>query len=158
MSLADTLVPMFNPSKSQANELVRGWRRTKKAVTATTAFLPGNFIYTKYVALTPKTYDFNPVVIIIRANKHHVFGINVNWLSRFEKTKLMNFLISKDIQNKSRLEMIPIIRAIRRFRFTRKAYRLYHRKALAKPRIYKLDAKDLFDALMHNMRTEVNND
>ena len=158
MPLADTIVAPYNPSKAQANELVRNWRRTKKSAAPTTAFLPGNFIYTKYVAVTSRVYDFNPVVIIIRANKHHVFGINVNWLSRFEKTKLMNFLISKDIQNKSRLEMIPIIRAIRRFKFTKKAYRLYHRKALAKPRIYKLDAKDLFDALMHNMRTEVNGD
>ena len=157
MSLADTIIKAFTPSKAQANELVRTWRRTKNPASPTTAFLPGNFIYTKYVALTPKTYDINPVVIVIRSNKHHVFGINVNWLSRFEKTKLMNFLISKDIQNKSRLEMIPVIRAIRRFRFTKKAYRLYHRKALAKPRIYKLDAKDLLDALMHNMRTETNN-
>ena len=96
-------------------------------------------------------------MIVIRSNKHHVFGINVNWLSRYEKTKLMNFLISKDIQNKSRLEMIPIIRAIRRFRFTKKAYRLYHRKALAKPRIFKLDANDLFDALTHNIRRETKN-
>ncbi len=157
MSLADTIISPYNPSTSQANELVRTWRRTKKAATATSAFLPGNFIYTKYIALTPKTYDINPVVIIIRSNKHHVFGINVNWLSRFEKTKLINFLISKDIQNKTRLQMIPIIRAIRRFKFTKKAYRLYHRKALAKPRIYKLEAKDLFDALMHNMRTETIN-
>lgn len=157
MSLADTIIKAFSPSTSMANELVRSWRRSKKSVTATTAFLPGNFIYTRYIAVTPKTYDVNPVVIVIRANKHHVFGINVNWLSRFEKTKLMNFLISKDIQNKSRLEMIPIIRAIRRFRFTKKAYRLYHRKALAKPRIYKLDANDLFDALMHNMRKETKN-
>lgn len=151
MSLADTLIKAFVPSASMANELVRGWRRTKKSVTAMSAFLPGNFIYTKYIAVTPKTYDVNPVVIVIRANKHHVFGINVNWLSRYEKMKLMNFLISKDIQNKSRLEMIPIIRAIRRFRFTKKAYRLYHRKALAKPKIYKLEARDLFDALTHNM-------
>lgn len=157
MSLADTILKVFSPSVSLANELVRGWRRSKKSVTSMTAFLPGNFIYTKYIAVTPKTYDVNPVVIVIRANKHHVFGINVNWLSRFEKTKLMNYLISKDIQNKSRLEMIPIIRAIRRFRFTKKAYRLYHRKALAKPKIYKLDAKDLFDALSHNMLKEVKN-
>lgn len=157
MSLADTIIKAFVPSASMANELVRSWRRSKKSVTSMTAFLPGNFIYTKYIALTPKTYDVNPVVIVIRANKHHVFGINVNWLSRFEKTKLMNYLISKDIQNKSRLEMIPIIRAIRRFRFTKKAYRLYHRKALAKPKIYKLDAKDLFDALSHNILKEVKN-
>lgn len=157
MSLADTIVQAFVPSASAGKELVRTWKRTKKAVTATTAFLPGNFIFTEYIALTPKTYDINPVVIVIRSNKHHVFGINVNWLSRFEKTKLMNFLISKDIQNKSRLEMIPIIRAIRRFRFTKKAYRLYHRKALAKPRIFKLDAKDLFDALAHNIRRETKN-
>lgn len=157
MSLADTILKVFSPSVSLANELVRGWRRSKKSVTSMTAFLPGNFIYTKYIAVTPKTYDVNPVVIVIRANKHHVFGINVNWLSRYEKTKLMNYLISKDIQNKSRLEMIPIIRAIRRFRFTKKAYRLYHRKALAKPKIYKLEAKDLFDALSHNMLKEVKN-
>ena len=157
MSLADTIVSPYNPSTSQAKELIRTWRRNKKAVTATFAFLPGNFIFTNYIALTPKTYDINPVVIIIRSNKHHVFGINVNWLSRYEKTKLINFLISKDIQNKTRLQMIPIIRAIRRFKFTKKAYRLYHRKALAKPRIYKLEAKDLFDALMHNMRTETIN-
>ena len=152
MSLADTIL-----KASLANELIRSWRRSKKSVTSMTAFLPGNFIYTKYIAVTPKTYDVNPVVIVIRANKHHVFGINVNWLSRYEKTKLMNYLISKDIQNKSRLEMIPIIRAIRRFRFTKKAYRLYHRKALAKPKIYKLDAKDLFDALSHNMLKETKN-
>lgn len=157
MSLADTILKVFSPSASLANELIRSWRRSKKSVTSMTAFLPGNFIYTKYIAVTPKTYDVNPVVIVIRVNKHHVFGINVNWLSRFEKTKLMNYLISKDIQNKSRLEMIPIIRAIRRFRFTKKAYRLYHRKALAKPKIYKLDAKDLFDALSHNMLKEVKN-
>lgn len=157
MSLADTLIKAFVPSASMANELVRGWRHTKKSVTAMSAFLPGNFIYTKYIAVTPKTYDINPVVIVIRANKHHVFGININWLSRYEKMKLMNFLISKDIQNKSRLEMIPIIRAIRRFRFTKKAYRLYHRKALAKPKIYKLEARDLFDALTHNMLKETKN-
>ena len=157
MSLEVTILGTYSSSSSKASELIRSWKSTKKPVSPISAFLPGNFIYTKYVAVTPKVYDVNPVVIIIRANKYHVFGININWLSRLEKRKLLEFLIQKEIHKKSRLEMIPIIRAIRRFRFTKKAYRLYHRKALAKPKIYKLDSVDLYNALLRNIRKETTN-
>lgn len=154
MSLADTIVQDYSPSEMKANELIRFWRRTKTPSSPTSAFLPGNIIYTRYAAVTPMVYDLNPVVIIIRANKRYVFGINVNWLSRLEKTKLLKFLMTKQAHKKSRLEMIPIIRSIRRFKFTKKAYRLYHRKELARPRVYKLTSRDLYDTLTRNMLKE----
>lgn len=153
MSLSKTIEPIYKPSKMQANQLVRDWRLNKKPV-AGTALLSGNIIFTNYVAVTPGVYDYNPVVLILRANKFHIFGINVNWVELPFRKKMMRFMIERNMHNNTRLQNIAFFKQLKKFPFTRKAYRLYHRKEFAKPRIFKLDAYDLYDAMMHNMLTK----
>lgn len=155
MSLKATIKPEYIASKASAHELVRSWRLTKKHVNQSKALQPGNFIFTKYIAITPKVYDVNPVVIIIRANKKYVLGFNINWLRKHEKRRLLDFLIRNDIQSKTRLARIPVIRKLRRLRYPRRAYRLYFRKELAKPRLYQLTSEEMFLALSRNLREEI---
>lgn len=154
MGLSLTVIPVWNGTKAAAADLLRSWNLNKKSSPQIKALLPGNFIHTKYAAVTPGVYDVNPVVMIIRANRKYVFGININWLHPLEKKKLMDFLIKNKIETKSRLAIIPVIRKLRLFRFTRKAYRLYHRKELAKPRLFELNAVEFYTALMRNIRKE----
>ena len=156
MSLKDTILPVYKSSKSQGRQLIRDWRRTKTPA-GVTALMPGNFIFTTYLAVTDKLYDYNPLVMIIRADKKYVFGINVNWLNRLEKTKLLKYLADHRAHEKSRLQVQALIRGIRRFRFTKKAYRLYHRKAFAKPRVFLLNTTDFYEGLMHDLLDETKN-
>lgn len=151
MSLQDTVVPTYNPSPMAAKALIRELRLTKRHAPGIKTLREGNIVFTTYVAVTDKFYDFNPVVLIIRANKSHIFGINVNWLSKIEKKKLLDFLIKSNFHSKSRIQRAQVIRMLKRLRFTRKAYRLYHRKAFQAPRLFELKQTEFYRALMMNM-------
>lgn len=154
MSLADTMIPTYQPSKAIGKNLIRGWRLKKKTALPLSALRKGNVIFTTYLAVTPGVYDYNPVVMVLRENKYHVFGINLNWLTPRDKAMMLNFLINKGFHNKNRLQRRPIVTDIKRRRYTRKAYRLYHRKALAKPRLYELTPQEVYQALTHNLLWE----
>lgn len=151
MSLKDSVVPTYQPSKAAGKQLIREWRLKKKTALPTSSLRKGNVIFTTYLAVTPGVYDYNPVVMVLRENKYHVFGINLNWLLPRDKKMMLNFLIQKEFHKKTTLQRRPIVTDIKRRRYTRKAYRLYHKKALAKPRLYELEPLEVYQALTHNL-------
>lgn len=151
MSLEQTIIPKYNGSSSAAAELIRYWRLNKSHTPGRAVFIPGNIAYTKYVAVSPGKYDINPVILVIRSNRKYVLGINVNWLSIIEKRKLMEFLIKMKTHEKSRISRVSIFRSLRKLKFTRKAYRLYFKDELFKPRVYNLTVPDLYNAISRNL-------
>lgn len=157
MSLKSTIVQDYRPSKAQGRELMQYWRLHKPRVTGM-HLQPGNFVFTNYVAISPGKWDYNPVVMILRTNRKYVFGINVNWLTKKEKRRMLDYLILKEThKKKGRVSRLPILRETKRFKFTRRAYRLYFRKELRKPVLYRLEMTDVYDALNHNLRKVIKN-
>lgn len=151
-SLKKTIVPSWNSSKSYAKKTIDTWKDTKTPTNLGTAIKPGKFVFTKYVAVTRGKYDINPCVMILRANKTHVFGININWLSRTEKQKLLKYMISRNVHEMSVQQIKLLFNTIRKkYKFTKNAYRLYHRKAFQGPRLYTLDVPDFYEALSRDI-------
>lgn len=154
MSLADTFVDNYNPSKVAGKAIIKRWRKNKKQAIALSSLRKGHIIFTTYLAVTPGVYDYNPVVMVLRENKFHVLGLNLNWLTPRDKRLMLNFLIKKDFHNKTPIQRRAIVTDIRRRKYIKKAYRLYHRKELAKPRLYDLEAHEVYEALTHDLRWE----
>lgn len=152
-SLSDTVVPKYNPSSAAAKEYARSIR-TRTPNSPASSLLPGNIVFTNYVAVTRGVYDYNPCVLVIRANKHHIFGINVNWMTRLQKVKMIKYFVDRKLHETSRLQRAVIFRQLKRLRSPRSAYRLYHRKAFAKPKLFNLDVYDLYQMMTKNIRVE----
>ena len=156
LSLKETLIPEFNLSPAAGQALVRDWKRKKKPSNFANTILPGNMVFiSSYTATTVKSWDENPVVLILRVSNKHVLAFNINWLTKREKERMIRQFIKGHVGKKgrplNRLERLALFNKIRKFKFPKAAYRVYFKKQLKRTKIYNLTMGDFFQAIAHKM-------
>ena len=154
-SLKDTIIPTLNMNKMKGREIIRDWRMTKRPASPAAALRPGNIAFCrKYQATTVPEWDINPCILIFNTSSSYVLGFNVNWLSRSQRKMMINIIAREYKTNKGnmdRMQRLKLFKKLKKFNFTRKAIRVYHRSVLAKSAIYQLTTGEFFEACTHNL-------
>lgn len=161
MSIKDTTIPEMRLSKTRGQMIIRSWIRDKKTKPFTTTVRPGNFVFIRsYVATTVKTWDKNPVILVLGVSKSYVLGFNINWLNRIDRERVIRFFIKQLSTIKkprpTRLQRLAMFNKLKRHPYPRYAYRVYFSSEIRNSRLYPLSFGDFFAAMTADLSDVVN--
>ena len=147
-TLRDTYIPDFKLNTASGLLVIRRWRQTKKLSTSS-ALRPGNIVFCMgYDATTVPFYDKNPCILILKVSNSYLLGLNINWLSRTNRQRVIRQFIKAYNKNPlSRIERFNLFKKLKSYKYMKKSIRLYKLNELKTCKLYELTMGEFYEAI-----------